>query len=377
MKNILCLDMDCFFVSVERVLNPGLQKKPVIVGGKPNSRGVVSACSYETREFGVHSGMALTIAYQKCPDAIFLMPNFKAYGYYSKLIAKILKKYIPIVEQASVDEFYLDLTGCEGIYGDIFNFTWRLKRYLETNLKLPMTIGMGTNKHIAKIASNLAKSQGLLKVLPGEEALFLGPLPIDFIQGVGKQTKKTLYQSGIRTIGKLASIPIRDITKLLGKFGVHLLLKAQGKGSQEFELGRQRKSLGAERTFTEDTTDLEYIKSKLSHIVEKVCFQLRKEGFKTSCVTFKIRYSDFKTETKRVTISPTDYNQVIFKTAWGLFEKLYQRRVRIRLIGISLSKLQKEALTSLFFDSYKLDNLYQAIDKIKIKHGPMKIHWST
>jgi DNA polymerase IV len=366
--------MDCFFVSVERALNPTLQNKPVIVGGKPNSRGVVSACSYETRKHGIHSGLALATAYKLYPKSIFLEPNFQAYKFYSQAVLKILKKYIPIIEQASIDEFYLDLTGCKNLYGDLFNFTWKLKKHLEATLKLPLSIGMATNKHIAKVASTLAKPSSLLAVIPGQEKTFLSQLSVSHIQGIGKQTLKTLNERGIKTINQLAAIPIEDISKLLGKWGIALHLKANGNGNTNFIENRNRKSISAERTFANDTCDKKQLITILGILSEKLGFQLRKEKWQAKCICIKLRYSDFKTQTTQITVTTTDQDEEIFKTAKHLFEKLYQRRVRLRLIGLRLSRLQKESMVPLFFSSLKKDQIYQAIDKIKTRYGKNALH---
>lgn len=377
-KNIACLDMDCFFVSVERLLNPKLKNKPVIVGGDPKSRGVVSACSYETRVSGVHSGMALFQAYRLCPQAIFLTTNGSEYGRYSRLVAQFLARYIPIVIQASIDEFYLDLTGCEGIYGDISIFLTKIKRHISKKIGLPCSIGLGTNKHIAKIASNLAKPGGLLKVIPGSERELLAPLPIKYLQGVGNKTATVLLERGIKTIGKLAELPPDHAGKILGKSGTHLWLKAQGKDGSYFEQGtEERKSISKERTFSTDTNDRTYIKSQLGRLVEKVAYTLRKSGCKTQCITLKIRFADFKTKTIRKTVAATDQDQQIYQIVLDLLAKSYQGRLRLRLIGVTLSKLQKESMTSLFWPDFEGQYLYKAIDKIKNKYGQSTIHWAN
>ncbi|MFC1752782.1 hypothetical protein ACFL96_05235 [Thermoproteota archaeon] len=432
MKTIVCLDMDCFFVSVERCLNPALKGKPVIVGDR-----VVAACSYETRVFGVRSGMATHQALRQCPQAIIADPHFEFYGHYSRAVLKILERYIPVIEQASIDEFYLDITGCERLYRDLIslpknsidqglffnsavsgnssndsnsgndsndsnsnndnsdsngnndsndnngthsgnrtfcssatiNFIWALKCFIHRSLGLPLTMGMGANKHMAKLAVNLAKPSGFIYIFPGEEKRFLAPFPIEFLQGVGSCVQTFLNKRGIRRIGQLADLPAADTAKLLGKGGLSLQLQAQGKGSMEFKLNRMPKSMGSETTFPAAQTDIPYFKHILAGLTSKVCFRLRKKGWKAGRVTVKLRYADFKTKTIRCQFSPTQDDRVVFGHVLGLFYKLYQRRVRVRLLGVTLSRLQKEGLQELFQDTQRVDNLYLAVDKIKQKFG--------
>ena len=233
-KTIICLDMDCYFVSVERRLNPNLKGKPVVIGGQPNTRGVVSACSYEAREYHVRSGMSLTQAYRRCPHAVFMSATPGVYATYSKQIKTYLAQWVPIIVQASVDEFYLDITGCERLYGNLYNFAWELKCGLERTFGLPASMGMGRHKHIAKVACTMAKQQGFIHVQPHEEAHFLSGLPISAIQGVGKETEKTLQARGFTRVEHLAQLTPDQALKMMGKWGVSLWLKAKERAPKHF-----------------------------------------------------------------------------------------------------------------------------------------------
>jgi len=372
-KTIVCIDMDCFFVSVERLMRPDLNKKPVVVGGNPHSRGVVSACSYEAREYGVHSGMALKKAYKACPDAIFLPPSLSAYRQFSQNVLAILMRYVPIVDQASVDEFYLDVTGCERLYGDLTIFAWRLKQYIQKRLGLPSSMGIASNRHVAKVASKCAKQNGLVYVLPGEEALFLAPLPIDSLQGVGERTYNALVKRGISRVGQLAQSPPELMVRLFGKGGGGLQLKALGYGSDNCERVHEQKSIGAETTFAEDSADIAYIRRELGRLVAKVGYSLRKKGWMACTLCVKIRYTDFKTVSKRKTMTMTNHDDALFQLAIVLLEGLVSRRVRLRLIGVSVSKLVKEQVRSLFKDERRSDDLYSAIDQVKGRYGSAAI----
>lgn len=378
MAVIACVDMDCYFVSVERRLNPALAGKPVIVGGDPNARGVVSACSYETRRYGVHSGMALFQAFQRCPEAVFLQPNFQAYHAYSAKVYQFLTQQVPVVIAASIDEFYLDLTGCEAIYGELSLFVRRLKQYIDQAIGLPCTAGVGADMHIAKVACNLAKPSGFLRIEPGSEAVFLAPLPIETLQGVGGATEQLMHKLGIRTIGQLAQLPMAEVVQLFGKGGLHLYRKARGERAEGYVPAEgPRKSMGCDHTFSRDTQDLEILCSYCCRIAEKLGRQLRQEQLKAGSVTVKIRYSDFKTETTRELITPTDYDQVLYQTASRLLRRILKRRVSVRLVGVSLSRLQSEYAASLFDPPDQKPAMYQAMDEVRDRWGAGLIQWGA
>ena len=374
---IFCLDMDTFFVSVERIYQPELTGKPVVIGGDPANprKGVVAAASYEIRKYGVHSGMPIYEAKQKCPEAIFVKPNFGRYQKYSKLVHQILRRYVPVLEQASIDEFYFDLTGCEKLYGNLFNFVTKLKTFINKQLKLPCSIGMGTNKHIAKVASKLAKPNRLMFIEKGSEQDFLAPYEIKYIQGIGAKTQDLLISRGIKTIGQLSAIPEKRIAHLLGKSGSHLLAKALGLGSVTFHSEDQRKSVSHEETFLIDTSDEIYLKKRAAMLLEKICFTLRKENLKAGVLTIKIRYADFTTKTIQQKIFPSNFENKIYPFAIKLFDKLYRKREKLRLLGVCLSDLQKETPLTLFSEKTNKEELYQAIDKIKSRFGTKLITW--
>ncbi|MDA1354280.1 MAG: DNA polymerase IV, partial [bacterium] len=368
-KTIVCLDMDCYFVSVERLVNANLKGKPVVIGGPAKSRGVVSACSYETRDYGVRSGMSLTEAYHRCPKAVFMTSTPGVYSEYSRKIKMYLEKWVPIVSQASVDEFYLDITGCERLYGNLYNFAWNLKLGLEKELGLPASMGMGRHKHIAKVACNMAKQQGFIYVQPHEEKHFLSGLPINSIQGVGKETEKSLIARGFTRVEHLAQLTHEQALSMMGKWGVSLWLKAQGEGSQSLSGGDAQKSISHDTTLPKDTSDSRVLRKIVARLSEKIGYDLRKEGWKARKITLKLRYSDFKTHTKQITIAPTHHDDTIFNVAWSSFELLNTRRLQIRMVGVSVGELEHEYTLSLFEDAQKKDDLYAAIDKIKNKFG--------
>jgi len=370
-KKIFCLDMDAFFVSVERIYQPNLIGKPVVIHGNHNFavklKGVVAAASYEARKHGVFSGMPLYLAYQKCPHAIFQEGHFLRYQKHSALVYTFLSKYLPVLEQASIDEFYFDLTGCEKLYSNLFSFVTKLKIFINQSLHLPCSIGMGTNKHIAKLASKFAKPNRLMFVEPGTEKDFLAPYSIKYIQGIGKKTHDLLVKYGIFTIGQLSMQSESVLVRLLGKSGYDLLAKAKGLGEINFLTQGPRKSISKEVTFLVDIEDVEYLKKQIAKLLEQICFDLRKENLKAGVLTIKIRYIDFTTKTMQQKIAVSNFENEIYLCAFKLFDKLYKRGVSLRLIGVRLSNLQEETPLQLFLDNSKQEALYQAIDKLKFR----------
>ncbi|MCP2519810.1 DNA polymerase IV [Candidatus Aminicenantes bacterium AC-708-M15] len=365
------VDMDAFFANVEIERDSSLKGKPVVVGGNPNSRGVVCSASYEARKYGIRSGMPLFKAKELCPSAIFLKPRFSLYREYSEKIHKILKKYAPVVEKASIDEYYLDLTGCEKLYGDICTFTLSLKKIISRKTGLPCSIGLGSNKFIAKTASKRAKPDGFLYIPHGEEISFLSPLPIGEMIGIGKNMERRLQEMGIKTIGDIIKFPLSFLINSFGRFGEYLWEKARGIDFEEVKNCSYRKSLSHEMTFTKDSEDKNFLRKILAHLVENLCFRLREENLRTGTITLKIRYSDFKTVTISRTIEPTNCDTKIYKVAKELLEKAYTRRIRVRLLGLKFSKLLEENFSSsLFQDKEKKENaLFKGIDLIRKKFG--------
>ena len=372
MKIIFHIDMDAFFVSVERVLDPSLNGKPVIVGGDPTGRGVVAACSYEARRFGLHSGMAIRTAYNLCPKGIYLRGHYKKYVECSHEVRDILEKKLPVVQQASIDEFYFDFTGCSKIYGQPPVFAANLQKEIDERLSLPCSIGIGSNKTIAKIASDFKKPKGITYVPPGREKEFLAPLPMERMPGIGRKTYPLLYARGFRTVGDLAESSADYLSAALGKFGADLWEKANGFGNDVLTQDHDRKSISKETTFEEDIVSKQRIELYLFDMCGKVGQSIRKENWQASTISIKLRYSDFETITRAKTLTrSTDDDKIIFETARNLFRSSYTRRVGIRLIGIHLSKLNHFFEQEVLFEDEEAvrKRMLRAIMKIRDKYG--------
>jgi DNA polymerase-4 len=366
--------MDAFFVSIEESLNPTLRGKPVVVGGNPDGRGVVSAASYAARKFGIHSGMALSQAKKLCPQAIFLQGNYERYSIVSRKLFKILSRYTPDIEMVSIDEAYLDLTGFSRLYGHTFGAAQRIKDEIKDRLRLNASIGIGANKLVAKVASDCAKPNGILMVLPGYEKAFLAPLSIDRLPGVGKSVGEKLISYGVRTIGMLAKVEKDLMVRTFGKWG--LLLHENASGIDSSPVGGRYsgpKSISRETTFDEDTIDRKLIFSTLFWLVERTAKSLREEKLQTRTITLKLRYSDFSTVTRSMTLKEgTDLDKKIYQCVEELFQKAYTRRGRVRLLGVCLSNFCSPAWQENFLDEEKTDKLksfYKSVDEIRDKYG--------
>ena len=372
MRTIFHLDLDAFFVSVERILNPSLNGKAVIVGGNPKyGRGVVAACSYEAREYGLHSAMPITTAYKLCPNGIYLNGNFKEYIHFSKAVENILKCYAPVIEQASIDEFYMDFTGCQIIYGPLFSFASTIQQEIFNKLSLPCSIGIGSNKTIAKIASDSLKPKGITYVLPSLEKEFLEPMPIEVIPGVGKATKKLLNDRGIYLVKHITSLPQDYFSTILGKFGLELWRKANGKGAEYLSSAGKQKRISKESTFSNDIISKEELHKHLFYLTGKVCHSLRKKTWHASRVEIKLRYTDFITVSRSKSIKPSDDDNEIFNIAWTLMENAITRRVGIRLIGLGLSKFTSATQQENLFEDLqsRRKKMLKAVTKIRDKYG--------
>jgi len=372
MKTILHIDMDAFFVSVERILDPSLEGKPVIVGGDPHGRGVVAACSYEAREYGLHSAMPIRNAFRLCPQGVYLHGHFKEYVRYSHAVKNILEKKLPVIQQASIDEFYIDFTGCERIYGPAQEFAAALQKEIAEQLSLPCSIGIASNKTIAKIASDFRKPKGITYVPPGGEKEFLDPLPVERIPGIGKKTYPLLRARGFRTVGDLAASSPDYLAALFGKSGTDLWDKANGRGNDILSPEYGRKSVSKETTFEEDIVSKPGIESYLFDMSGKVGQLIRDENWQASTISIKLRYSDFETITRAKTLArPTDDDKIIFETARDLFRIAFTRRVGIRLIGIHLSKLNHFFEQETLFEDEDAvrKKMLRAIMKIRDKYG--------
>jgi DNA polymerase-4 len=346
-RTILHLDMDAFFVSVEELDNPKLKGKPVVVGGRANERGVVSAASYAARKFGVHSAMPLRQAYQLCPQAIFVPGHPERYSHYSKRVYEALCAFSPQVEMVSIDEAYLDLTGSRRLFGPPLTAAGRLHDLVKERTNLPCSIGVGTSRLIAKMSSDLAKPNGILWVQPGAEAAFLAPLDIGRIPGVGKVTQKGLRDFGIQRIGQLAELEPQFLEEKLGKMGLALAGKARGLDSGawfEGEVGsrEQTKSVSHETTFSKDTRDAKLLDATLAKLVQLVGRRLREYGFYGHTVQLKLRYSDFSTITRARTLEEaTQLDTVILDNIRELFRRNWDASRAIRLLGVHVGQLQR------------------------------------
>lgn len=367
-RTVAHLDLDTFFVSVERLMNSRLNQLPVIVGGG-SDRGVVSACSYEARKYAVHSGMPMKMARQLCPDAVVIRGDMDTYTRYSRMVTDIIAEAAPVYEKASIDEHYLDLTGLDRFFG-MQKWSHELRTRIIKETGLPVSLGMSVNKTVAKIATGESKPCGEIYVQPAMIAGFLDPLSIRKIPMLGKQSYRLLRSMGVPDIRTLKMIPPGMMEKVLGKNGRSIWDKANGIDPTPVIQYSERKSIGSEHTFERDTTDVECIRSLLSGSVEKLCFKLRKDQWLVSCITVKIRYSDFNTFTLQKRIAYTSFDHTIMKTTLELFEKLYNRRMLIRLVGVRFSGLIRGTQQlNLFEDTPEMVNLYIAMDNIRKRFG--------
>ncbi|MES2517456.1 MAG: DNA polymerase IV [Bacteroidota bacterium] len=371
-RAIAHMDLDSFFVSVERLKDDRLKGRPVIVGGN-GDRGVVAACSYETRVFGVRSAMPMRMARQLCPDAIILRGDFEAYGQYSSIVTDIMTENAPVVEKASIDEFYMDMTGMERFFGT-WKFATELRSKVIKETGLSISLGLSGNKTISKMATNESKPAGQLQVFRGNEKSFLAPLSVSKIPFCGKVTTQTLRNMGINNIGILSQIPLRHLEKTFGKLGKTLWERANGIDNSPLIPYHDPKSSSKEITFQQDTTDVDFLRRVLIKLVEELCYDLRKSGFCTGCITVKVRYSNFDTHTRQLNISMSASDMVLIKHVLELFDKLYEKRLLIRLIGVRFSKLIRGTEQLNLFDSgSKVAPLYLAMDKIRDKYGTTAI----
>jgi DNA polymerase-4 len=365
------MDLDTFFVSCVRLENPQFNGIPLIVGG--GERGVVASCSYEARYFGVRSAMPIRMAMQLCPQAKIVKGDMELFSNKSHEVTQIIEEHSPLVEKASIDEFYLDITGMDKFYG-CYKWTNELIQTITKETGLPISFALSVNKTVSKIATGEGKPKGNLEIPESQVRPFLNPLSIQKIPMVGDVTFQLLSRIGIRTIQTLSEMPMEILQKMIGKNGVELWKKANGIDNAAVEPYTERKSLSTEHTFEMDTTDIHLIKSLISGMVEKLSYQLRTEGYLTATIVVKIRYNNFDTETKQMRIPYTSFDHVLLKSALELFTKLYTRRMRLRLIGIRLTGLVRGTYQiNMFEDTTEMLSLYQAIDKIKNRFGPESI----
>ena len=372
-RTILHLDLDTFFVSVERLVNPSLEGKPVIVGGM-SDRGVVSTCSYEARQFGVHSAMPMRLAKQLCSQAVFIRGDMELYSRYSRLVTQIIADSAPVYEKMSIDEHYLDLTGMDRFHNcQLWSHELRQRIIKETGL--PISYGLSENKTVSKIATGEAKPNGELLVRPSVVHDFLDPLPVQKIPMAGEKTCALLYAMGVEKIGTLRRLPPQAMEQAMGKHGIDLWKKANGQDSTPVCPYQERKSISKERTFEQDTIDVTAIRQCLARMVESLGFDLRTQRKLTGCVTVKIRYSNFDTHDMQQRIPYTAFDHVLRQTVDAIFSRLYNRRMMIRLVGVRLSELVSGAPQLMLFDDQaELTQLYAAMDKIRRRFGENAIH---
>lgn len=366
-RAIVHMDLDTFFVSCERVRHSDLVGKPVIIGG--GDRGVVASCSYETRYFGVRSAMPMKMALQLCPEARVIRGDMDWYTQMSHEVTEIIQEKVPVMEKASVDEFYLDLTGMDQFFG-CYQWTREIAAAVTKNTGLPLSFALSANKTVSKIGTGEAKPVGQLEIREDLVQPFLNPLSVRKIPMVGNATFQLLSRIGVRNIQTLSEMPVEVLQKLIGKNGTELWKKANGIDESPVIQYSERKSISTEHTFSEDTMDMDNMKSLLSGMVEQLCFQLRKEKWLTSVITVKIRYANFDTETKQMKIPYTAVDHTISRYVHELFKKLYTRRMRLRLVGVKCSGLvHGQHQMNLFEDTEELMNLYQAMDRMKLRFG--------
>ena len=361
------MDLDTFFVSCERLKNSDLVGKPLIIGG--GDRGVVASCSYETRYFGVRSAMPIKMALRLCPEAKVIRGDMEMYSNMSHTVTEIIQEKVPVLEKASIDEFYLDLSGMDKFFG-CYQWTTEIAEAVRKNTGLPISFALSTNKTVSKIGTGESKPIGKLEIPEQKIRAFLNPLSVKKIPMVGNVTFQLLSRLGVRNIQTLSEMPVDVLHRLIGKNGQELWKKANGIDETPVVPYSERKSISKENTFSQDTIDINGIKSILSGMVEQLCFQLRQEKWLTSTVVVKIRYSNFDTETKQYRIPYTSSDHTLLKYTLQLFEKVYNRRMRIRLIGVKFTGLVHGChQMNLFEDTEELISLYQTMDKIKTRFG--------
>jgi DNA polymerase-4 len=367
-RNIVHLDLDTFFVSVERLVNPALLGKPVIIGGT-SDRGVVASCSYEARSFGVHSAMPMKMARTLCRDAVIVRGDMELYSKYSHDVTDIIAEKAPMYEKASIDEPYVDVTGMDRFFGTL-KWTHELRQSIIKNTGLPISFGLSVNKTVSKIATGEAKPNGELQVQRDAVKAFLNPLSIKKIPMIGDKTYRLLRSMGIVTIDTLSRIPVEMMERVMGKNGIVIWEKANGQDSTPVVPYSESKSVSTETTFEQDSIDIVKMKEKLVKMVEKIAFELRAQEKLTSCVTVKIRYSNFDTHTLQKSMPYTAFDHILIPLVKELFDRLYQRRMLIRLIGVRLSSLVSgNPQLNMFEDSSGMISLYQALDRVRNKYG--------
>ncbi|WP_411029795.1 DNA polymerase IV [Spongiimicrobium sp. 3-5] len=371
-KTILHLDLDTFYVSVERLINTELQNRPLLVGGT-SDRGVVAACSYETRGFGIHSGMPMKMARELCPEAVVIRGNAGTYSKHSDVVTDIIKEHVPLFEKSSIDEFYADLSGMDRFFG-CYQYASELRQKIIKETGLPISFGLSVNKVVSKVATNEAKPNNQLKIDYGYEKPFLAPLSIKKIPMVGDKTYQTLRNLGLRKIKTVQEMPMDLMQRVLGANGRVIWKRANGMDNTPVVPFCERKSISTERTFDKDTIDVVKLKGILMAMAENLAYQLRRGEKLTACIAVKIRYSNFNTYSKQLRIPYTSADHILIPKILNLFNTLYNRRLLVRLVGIRFSHLvQGNYQINLFDDTEEVLNLYAAMDHIRGRYGDKSV----
>jgi DNA polymerase IV len=371
-QSIVHMDLDTFFVSVERLRDSRLNGKPILIGGS-SDRGVVAACSYEARKFGVHSAMPMKLAMQLCPEALVIKGSHTDYSKFSHMVSDLIKDEVPVFEKTSIDEFYADLTGMDRFFG-CFKLASELRDKVIREIGLPISFGLSRNKTVSKVATGEAKPNNKLWIEAGKEKPFLGPLSVKKIPMIGNKTYQTLVGLGVRKVYTLQEMPKDMLRQVFGKNGVAMWEKANGIDNSPVIPYSERKSISTERTFDKDTTDITRLKEIILAMTEHLAFQLRDENKLTACVAVKIRYSDFNTYTQQLRIPYTSADHILIPKIAALFEKLYDKRLLVRLIGVRFSSLvHGNYQINLFEDTGEIINLYQAMDNMRQRYGDKSI----
>ena len=372
LRSIVHMDLDTFFVSCERLLDSRLNYKPILIGGT-SDRGVVASCSYEARKFGIHSAMPMRMAKQRCPEAIVIKGNSSTYTKYSRMVTDIIKEASPLYEKSSIDEFYIDFTGMDRFHG-VLKYSSELRQRILKETGLPISFGLSENKTVSKIATGEAKPDNQIQINYGNEKNFLSPLSVRKIPMVGLKTYQSLCNLGIRTIKPIQEMPVEMMERIMGKNGVGIWKKANGIDLTPVVQHNERKSISTERTFNQDTTDIVRLKGILSAMAENLAYQLRRGDKLSGCVTVKVRYSDFQTQTIQKKIPYTAADHELIPMVLELFERAFSRRLLVRLIGVRYSSLVSgNYQLGLFGDTVDYPSLYNALDRIRLKYGDRSV----
>lgn len=375
-RSVVHMDMDAFFVSVERLKDSRLNGMPLLIGGT-GDRAVVASCSYEARKYGIRSGMPMRMARRICPPGVVISGDYDAYRQHSRMVTEIIEEEAPLYEKASIDEFYMDLSGMERFFGT-YKWARELRQKIMKETGLPISMGLSVNKMVAKVATSEAKPNGQLWIDGQSVQPFLAPMAVRKIPYLGANMARQLAYLGVRKILTLREIPKPVLERAFGRHGTFLFRRARGEDDSPIVSHREQKSLSSESTFTQDTMDTLFLKTTLSGMVEKLAYQMRRQGKMTACISVKVRYANFETVSRQIRIPYSASDDELIRKAWELFDKLYEKRVRLRLIGVRLSDLVSGgAQIQLFSSQARQVNLYHVLDELKDKLGGHVIHRAT